>query len=56
MGLRNTITAGRQTQIGDDVFRLPAFSPDTIGDFRVKGKVTKVHGAAGSSSSGTSAA
>ncbi|MFJ3234722.1 helix-turn-helix domain-containing protein [Streptomyces sp. NPDC086787] len=37
---------GWETQIGDDVFRLPAFSPDTIGDFRVKGNVTKVHGAA----------
>ncbi|MFI1453794.1 helix-turn-helix domain-containing protein [Streptomyces roseus] len=37
---------GWQTQIGDDVFQLPAFSPDTIGDFRVKGNVTKVHGAA----------
>ncbi|MFF9768877.1 helix-turn-helix domain-containing protein [Streptomyces sp. NPDC014636] len=37
---------GWETQIGDDVFQLPAFSPDTIGDFRVKGNVTKVHGAA----------
>lgn len=37
---------GWETQIGDDVFQLPAFSPDTIGDFRVKGKVAKVHGAA----------
>ncbi|MEU8433475.1 helix-turn-helix domain-containing protein [Streptomyces sp. NPDC029216] len=37
---------GWQTQVGDDVFQLPAFSPDTIGDFRVKGKVAKVHGAA----------
>ncbi|MFF9156835.1 helix-turn-helix domain-containing protein [Streptomyces sp. NPDC014846] len=37
---------GWQTQIGDDVFQLPAFSPETIGDFRVKGNVTKVHGAA----------
>ncbi|MFE2141145.1 helix-turn-helix domain-containing protein [Streptomyces sp. NPDC059456] len=37
---------GWETQVGDDVFRLPAFSPDTIGDFRVKGNVAKVHGAA----------
>ncbi|MEV7415447.1 helix-turn-helix domain-containing protein [Streptomyces sp. NPDC089919] len=37
---------GWETQIGDDVFQLPAFSPDTSGDFRVKGNVTKVHGAA----------
>lgn len=37
---------GWQTQVGDDVFQLPAFSPDTIGDFRVKGKVAKVHGSA----------
>ncbi|MFJ3906294.1 helix-turn-helix domain-containing protein [Streptomyces sp. NPDC090025] len=37
---------GWETQIGDDVFQLPAFTPDTIGDFRVKGNVTKVHGAA----------
>ncbi|MCX4597826.1 hypothetical protein OG819_52375 [Streptomyces sp. NBC_01549] len=37
---------GWETQIGDDVFQLPAFSPDTIGDFRVKGNVAKVHGAA----------
>ncbi|MER5809112.1 helix-turn-helix domain-containing protein [Streptomyces sp. NPDC002033] len=37
---------GWETQIGDNVFQLPAFSPDTIGDFRVKGNVTKVHGAA----------
>lgn len=37
---------GWQTQVGDDVFQLPAFSPDTIGDFRVKGNVAKVHGAA----------
>ncbi|MET7683278.1 helix-turn-helix domain-containing protein [Streptomyces sp. NPDC005423] len=37
---------GWETQIGDDVFRLPAFTPDTVGDFRVKGHVTKVHGAA----------
>ncbi|MFJ3205613.1 helix-turn-helix domain-containing protein [Streptomyces sp. NPDC086989] len=37
---------GWETQIGDDVFQLPAFSPDTIGDFRVKGNVTKVDGAA----------
>ncbi|MFJ3913687.1 helix-turn-helix domain-containing protein [Streptomyces vinaceus] len=37
---------GWKTQVGDDVFQLPAFSPDTIGDFRVKGNVTKVHGAA----------
>ncbi|AKL70381.1 helix-turn-helix DNA binding protein [Streptomyces sp. Mg1] len=37
---------GWETQVGDDVFQLPAFSPDTIGDFRVKGNVAKVHGAA----------
>ncbi|MGW6407089.1 helix-turn-helix domain-containing protein [Streptomyces vinaceus] len=37
---------GWKTQVGDDVFQLPAFSPDTVGDFRVKGNVTKVHGAA----------
>ncbi|WP_328959060.1 helix-turn-helix domain-containing protein [Kitasatospora purpeofusca] len=37
---------GWQTQIGDNVFQLPAFDPDTIGDFRVKGTVTKVHAAA----------
>ncbi|MFG3350244.1 helix-turn-helix domain-containing protein [Streptomyces sp. NPDC048018] len=37
---------GWQTQIGDDVFQLPDFSPDTVGDFRVKGSVTKVHNAA----------
>ncbi|MET8537295.1 helix-turn-helix domain-containing protein [Streptomyces sp. NPDC005065] len=37
---------GWKTQIGDDVFQLPAFNPDTIGDFRVKGRVAKVHGAA----------
>ncbi|WP_051773872.1 helix-turn-helix domain-containing protein [Streptomyces sp. NRRL S-237] len=37
---------GWQTQVGDDVFQLPAFSPDTIGDFRVKGNVAKVHGSA----------
>ncbi|MEU0435207.1 helix-turn-helix domain-containing protein [Streptomyces sp. NPDC006290] len=37
---------GWETQIGDDVFQLPAFSPDTIGDFRVKGHVAKVQGAA----------
>ncbi|MFI6149962.1 hypothetical protein [Streptomyces sp. NPDC051109] len=37
---------GWETQIGDDVFQLPAFSPGTIGDFRVKGNVTKVDGAA----------
>ncbi|WP_225900723.1 MULTISPECIES: helix-turn-helix domain-containing protein [unclassified Streptomyces] len=37
---------GWETQIGDDVFQLPAFSADTIGDFRVKGNVAKVHGAA----------
>ncbi|MFI5666343.1 helix-turn-helix domain-containing protein [Streptomyces sp. NPDC051704] len=37
---------GWETQVGDDVFQLPAFSPDTVGDFRVKGNVAKVHGAA----------
>lgn len=37
---------GWETQVGDDVFQLPAFSTDTVGDFRVKGKVAKVHGAA----------
>ncbi|WP_033822042.1 helix-turn-helix domain-containing protein [Kitasatospora sp. MBT63] len=37
---------GWETQVGDDVFQLPAFSTDTIGDFRVKGNVAKVHGAA----------
>lgn len=37
---------GWETQVGDDVFQLPAFSPDTVGDFRVKGSVAKVHGAA----------
>ncbi|MFB6809982.1 helix-turn-helix domain-containing protein [Streptomyces sp. NPDC056387] len=37
---------GWQTQIGDDVFQLPVFSAETMGDFRVKGNVTKVHGAA----------
>lgn len=37
---------GWETQVGDDVFQLPAFSSDTIGDFRVKGNVAKVHGAA----------
>ncbi|MFJ2931498.1 helix-turn-helix domain-containing protein [Streptomyces sp. NPDC087219] len=37
---------GWETQVGDDVFQLPAFSPDTMGDFRVKGNVAKVHGAA----------
>lgn len=37
---------GWQTQVGDDVFQLPDFSPDTVGDFRVKGSVAKVHGAA----------
>ncbi|MDH6627178.1 hypothetical protein M2271_005002 [Streptomyces sp. LBL] len=36
---------GWETQIGDDVFQLPAFSPDTIGDFRVRGRVTKVRDA-----------
>ncbi|GAA1235545.1 helix-turn-helix domain-containing protein [Kitasatospora nipponensis] len=34
------------TQVGDDVFQLPSFSTDTVGDFRVKGNVAKVHGAA----------
>jgi len=33
---------GWETQIGDDVFQLPAFTPDTAGDFRVKGRVAKV--------------
>ncbi|MEV6575684.1 helix-turn-helix domain-containing protein [Streptomyces sp. NPDC051577] len=37
---------GWETQVGDDVFQLPAFSTDTVGDFRVKGRVAKVHGAA----------
>ncbi|MET7454898.1 helix-turn-helix domain-containing protein [Streptomyces sp. NPDC005574] len=37
---------GWETQIGDDVFQLPAFSPDTVGDFRVRGQVAKVQGAA----------
>ncbi|MFE2323424.1 helix-turn-helix domain-containing protein [Streptomyces sp. NPDC059385] len=37
---------GWETQVGDDVFQLPDFSPDTVGDFRVKGTVAKVHGAA----------
>lgn len=37
---------GWQTQIGDDVFQLPAFSPDTISDFRIKGRVAKLHGVA----------
>lgn len=37
---------GWETQVGDDVFQLPAFNPDTTGDFRVKGNVAKVHGAA----------
>ncbi|MEU9133760.1 helix-turn-helix domain-containing protein [Kitasatospora sp. NPDC048540] len=37
---------GWETQVGDDVFQLPAFSTDTIGDFRVRGNVAKVHGAA----------
>lgn len=37
---------GWETQIGDDVFQLPDFSSDTVGDFRVKGHVAKVHGAA----------
>jgi AraC-like DNA-binding protein len=33
---------GWETQIGDDVFQLPAFNPDTVGDFRVKGRVARV--------------
>jgi AraC-like DNA-binding protein len=33
---------GWETQIGDDVFQLPAFTPDTVSDFRVKGRVVKV--------------
>ncbi|MEV0193385.1 helix-turn-helix domain-containing protein [Kitasatospora purpeofusca] len=37
---------GWETQVGDDVFQLPAFNADTVGDFRVKGNVAKVHGAA----------
>ncbi|MEK2492804.1 helix-turn-helix domain-containing protein [Kitasatospora purpeofusca] len=37
---------GWETEVGDDVFRLPDFTADTVGDFRVKGKVAKVHGAA----------
>ncbi|MFJ4795114.1 helix-turn-helix domain-containing protein [Kitasatospora purpeofusca] len=37
---------GWETQVGDDVFQLPDFNADTVGDFRVKGNVAKVHGAA----------
>ncbi|NGO07099.1 helix-turn-helix domain-containing protein [Streptomyces sp. HC44] len=37
---------GWETQIGDDVFQLPAYSPDTISDFRVKGRVARVRGVA----------
>lgn len=37
---------GWQTHIGDDVFKLPAYSADTAADFRVKGRVAKVRGAA----------
>ncbi|KQV14508.1 MULTISPECIES: helix-turn-helix domain-containing protein [unclassified Kitasatospora] len=37
---------GWETQVGDDVFQLPDFTTDTVGDFRVKGNVAKVHDAA----------
>lgn len=37
---------GWETQIGNDVFRLPSFSPDTMQDFRAEGRVAKVGDAA----------
>ncbi|NSL43645.1 helix-turn-helix domain-containing protein [Streptomyces sp. 8P21H-1] len=37
---------GWETQIGRDVFQLPDFTPDTMADFRVRGRVVKVRGAA----------
>ncbi len=37
---------GWETHIGDEVFQLPTFDPDTVGDFRVRARAANVRGAA----------